>query len=139
MKLIEINRNPSTRQLRTFGAIWFPLFCGMIGLAAWRATYSDLAWIIAGSIAGLSVLLALGIPKALKPLFIGLMIVSFPIGWVVSHVLIALVYYVVITPLGLLLRLFGKDPMSRRMDPGASTYWVSLREPASKSNYFRQY
>ena len=139
MRLIEINSDPTTRQLRTFGALWFPLFCAVVALAVWRGTHTELPWIVAGSVAGLSLLLALALPKALKPVFVGLMIVSFPIGWMVSHVLITLVYYAVITPLGLLVRLFGKDPMSRNIDSAASTYWVKLPEPAPKSRYFRQY
>jgi hypothetical protein len=139
MRLIEINTAPARRQLRTFGVIWFPLFCGMVGLIVWKATRSDGAWIAASSVAVLSVLLGLVAPKLLRPLFVGLMVVSFPIGWVVSHVLMAFVYYAVITPVGLALRIAGRDLLNRRLEPDAKTYWEAMPAPENKGRYFKGY
>ena len=62
-----------------------------------------------------------------------------PIGFVISHILLALVFYVVLTPIGLAMRLFGYDPMTRKLDPQATTYWVPRAGQESAQQYFRQF
>ena len=58
----------------------------------------------------------------------------------VSHVVLALVYYLVFVPIGLLMRLFGYDPMKRGFDPEAATYWTARDPKASEpKRYFRQF
>lgn len=67
------------------------------------------------------------------------MTAAVPIGWSFSMLILGTVYYLVLTPVGLLMRLLGYDPMHRRFDRGASTYWIR-HEPASDSQrYFRQF
>jgi hypothetical protein len=45
----------------------------------------------------------------------------------------------VIAPVGAVMRLFGMDPMNRRMLPKAATYWVDARPPRAKADYFKQF
>jgi len=45
----------------------------------------------------------------------------------------------VIAPVGFAMRLFGFDPMQRRMLPGATTYWVDARPARAKADYFKQF
>jgi len=121
--MIEINFKPSPKELRTFG-IAFLVACGLVGaLLAWR--------------------FGLGAPSyvlwALAPVGGLLAIVAWPIGMVVGTVLLAAVYYLLITPLGLAFRLLGKDPMQRRFDRAATTYWIERRQAASVERYFRQF
>lgn len=61
-----------------------------------------------------------------------------PAGWVVSRVLLAAVFYGVITPIGLMLRLGGRDLLGLRLDRGASSYW-RVRGPGEGGRYFRQW
>jgi hypothetical protein len=49
------------------------------------------------------------------------------------------VYYLVITPTGLLMRLFGRDPLSRKFRRGAGSYWIRRQDDDSLDRYFRQY
>ena len=66
--------------------------------------------------------------------------VAFPIGFVLSYVIMAMLFYVVFAPVGLVLRLVGKDPLDRRFLPDAPTYWVDARaRRAPKRDYFRQF
>lgn len=46
------------------------------------------------------------------------------IGWVVSHVIMTLIYFAVLTPIALIMRLFGHDPLRLRPDPGLESYWI---------------
>ena len=91
-----------------------------------------------GSLAFIVPAIGLVKPSILRGAFLTLSYLTWPIGWVVSHVILAIVYYAVLTPIALLLRLFKYDPLTRRMDRGASTYW----KPVSTSpieRYFRQH
>lgn len=140
MALIEINRNPSRRELQHFGGIWQPLFLTIVGgwLTYRHPTMFPLAiglWCLA------AVSCAVGwlIPAAMRPIWIGWMYATFPIGWAISQVLIAIIFYLVITPAGLLMRLLGRDPMHRKFEPGAKTYWVPHVESKETSRYFRQF
>jgi hypothetical protein len=54
-------------------------------------------------------------------------------------VLLALVYYGWITPIGLLIRLFGYDPMRRRLDRTAKSNWIRRKPIKNVDRYFRQY
>ena len=72
--------------------------------------------------------------------FLGMSYLAFPIDFVVSHVVLAVVYSLVLTPIGFLKRLFGYDSMKRGFDPEATSYWSE--RPASaveEKGYFRQF
>ena len=58
-------------------------------------------------------------PRANLPIFVGLTILAYPIGFVVSYFIMGLLFFGMITPLGLLFRLIGKDPLNRGFEPAA--------------------
>ncbi|MDZ7314563.1 MAG: SxtJ family membrane protein [candidate division KSB1 bacterium] len=69
-------------------------------------------------------------PSLLKPLFSVWIILSLLLGWIMSRLLLTIVFFVVITPISFLMKLFGKDPLNRRFNKDASTYWSSkLHDP----------
>lgn len=67
------------------------------------------------------------------------MIAAFPLGWIVSLTLLALVYYLVVTPLGVASRLVGRDRLGLRPDAEQKSYWSSLEAAKDPRRYFRQY
>mgnify|MGYP001395189254 FL=1 len=139
MALFELELRPEKHQLRSFGLFWLPGFCLLVALFAWlRYEHSQLAMILS-AVALVSILVSLVQPRVLQPLFVILMVVTFPIGIVVSHLLIAAVYYLVITPIGLLLRLRGRDAMKRRFPGGEESYWVERETVEDQGRYFRQF
>ncbi len=114
--MIELNLNPSKRDLRIFSLAAL-VFLAFVGWVVWRKSGSATA---GGTVVAVGVLLAtlgLSVPRAVRPVFIALMIINYPIGWVVTHVVMALIFYLVVTPLGVIMRLSGRDPMERRFDP----------------------
>ena len=146
-KLVEINFNPDTKTLRQFGVIAFVGF----GILAALAYYERLlfsfglgearmpvvtVFAAVGSIALLSSLVA---PKANRILYVGLTLVAFPIGLVLSYVIMAALFFAVIGPIAVVFRLFGRDSMHRDYDPNASTYWQAAKPPRDKESYFHQY
>lgn len=137
MAMMEVNWNPSRKELRQFGFLCF-LFFGAIG--AYRYWYHGLTL-------GVEILAALAViggtlgaiaPQLLKWVFVGWIIAVFPIGWTISHLLLGLIYYLILTPIGLLLRVLGHDPMNRSLDRTAKSYW-SDHEQAPVARYFRQF
>jgi hypothetical protein len=54
-------------------------------------------------------------------------------------VLVALAFYFLITPIGLIMRLIGRDPMNRAFDRSANTYWIARDPRTSASQYFKQF
>ncbi len=80
------------------------------------------------------------IPSFMRLVFVGMSYLAWPIGFVVSHVVLAAVYYLVLTPIGLLMRVFGYDPMARRFDREAASYWHERATAGSEAKrYFRQF
>lgn len=67
------------------------------------------------------------------------MFAALPIGWTVSHLILAVVYFGVLLPVGLAMRLAGHDPMQRRFDPRAESYWLPHRQETDPKRYFRQF
>ena len=146
-RVIEIDFHPDDRTLRQFGFIalggfgfvaalaWFEVLIFAFGLGAARVP-------VAAGCLGLGVLAALFSlvwPRANWPIFVGLSLLTFPIGFVLSYVLLGILFYGIIAPAGMLLRLFGKDPMERRILPEAETYWVDAGPPRASESYFKQF
>ena len=89
--------------------------------------------------AALCGLLALAAPALLRPVYVALTAISLPIGFVLSHVIMAVFFYLIFTPLGLLFRAMGRDPLCRTIERDAKSYWVR-REPVTDARrYFRQF
>ena len=78
-------------------------------------------------------------PASRKRIYVGWMFAVFPIGWVVSHLLLGVVYFLVLTPIGLTLRALGRDPLERRFDQSASSYWVRHDPATQVKRYLRQF
>jgi len=139
MALIEINWKPDKVQLRVFSRIFlvFALLWAC-GLYLFKEPAALTLQIILG--AGVLVgLLGQFIPVSIRWLYQLMMAVTLPIGLVVSSLLMGLIYFLVMTPIGLLMRLFGRDPMHRKFDPDAGSYWIERTAPRDARQYFRQY
>jgi hypothetical protein len=138
MNWSDLPRNPSPRTLRQFGLLGL-LILG--GLAAWRLASHGPGpgAAVLGVVALLLGILGLAAPRWLRPIFVGWMMLAFPVGWLLSQLALALVYYGVLTPIGLALRATGRDPLALRKPPDARSYWVPKSTPHDVRRYFRQY
>ena len=76
--------------------------------------------------------------NAIRPVYLGAMALTQPIGHVVSTVLLGLVYYGLITPLAFFFRITGRDALARR-EPALASYWGPKDEPTDVLRYLRQY
>ncbi len=136
MSLIRINRNPSARQLLVFGLAWLAL----LALLGWESWFRD-RHLVAGTLWAVAAVVPLAglVSKGfLRHVYLGLSYATYPIGFVLSHIVLALVYYLALTPIGLTMRLFRHDPLSRRVDPKAQSYWVSRSGTKTPESYLHQ-
>ena len=84
-------------------------------------------------------LLGLIKPPALRWLFVGWMVIAFPIGWTISQLMLGLMYYGILTPVGVLFRLRGRDLLRRKPAPMQSSFWMPKEMPQDVRRYFRQF
>jgi carbamoyltransferase len=78
------------------------------------------------------------VPLVQKPLFLAWMHAAYPLGWLLSHLFMAVLYYGCVTPIGMILRLFGYDPLQLRR-PQRDSHWHQRPAPPPAERYFRQF
>jgi hypothetical protein len=91
-----------------------------------------------------AVLFAIGLagllkPVFLRPVYVGWMIAVFPIGWMVSMLILAALFYGVFTPIGLCFRLLGRDALGLKLQPGRDSYWIPKETPDDPRRYLQQF
>ena len=136
--MIDVNWDPSRREMKVFSAL-FVLFFGIVAYSLYASTESMLT---AGVVFGVGAVIGVTgffLPDAMRYVYVGWMIAVFPIGWVVSHLILAVIFYLVVTPIGLLVRLCGHDAMQRKFDRDAESYWIPRGEQPKPEQYFRQF
>jgi hypothetical protein len=121
MVLTEIKKiESSPKKLREFGLLVGGVLCAL-GLWLWlrgRGHYSyfllsGIALVIAGAIT----------PLALKPFQKAWMTLAILMSWVMTRVLLSVLFYIAITPIGLIMRLIGKDLLDEKLEPQKQSYW----------------
>lgn len=138
MALIDLNKNPTSRELKAFGVLFAVLFSLLGALFWWQAGWQTAALVVWKSAAFVLIAFVLA-PQVRRPIYLAWSYALYPIGYVITLVLMGVAYYLVITPTGLLMRLFGRDPISRKFQPDAASYWIRRKEDASLDRYFRQF
>lgn len=135
MALLDFNFNPSHRQLRQFGAV-----CTValpLATWAWTKDLSAVAW--AAGIGALLCGIGYVLPRLLKPIFVGLTIVTIPIGLVVGELAMLLIYFGLFLPMAIVFRMLGRDALDRRTaKPDSTTLWKPRSSPSSIRKYYQQ-
>ncbi len=146
-RLVQIELNPPVRVLRQFGFIALFVF-GLLGFAAHRelfmfsaglGSYRQAVTLGLAAVGALSALFSLVAPRANRVLFVTLSVVAFPIGWVISHVLLALLFYGMLAPMAGVMRLVGRDALRRRSASTEGSYWQKRPRARPSRDYFRQF
>lgn len=125
------------RDLRKFGLLVGGVLAalGILYLLRHKACYP---WFLIPGV----VLLAFGavLPRLLKYVYIAWMTLTIMLGFVMARVILTLVFFLVITPLGLVARLFGKDFLNLKLDRQAATYWIRREQKLrTQANYEQQF
>jgi Saxitoxin biosynthesis operon protein SxtJ len=126
------------RDLRKFGLLVGGVF-GLLAAWCWWRGKPAFPYLLAASVP--LVVLGLVWPRGLKHVYIGWMSLALILGLVVSTILLTIFFYLVVTPIGLLARVAGKDFLSRRMAPEAKSYWIPrpVSTPKQRHEYEQQF
>ncbi len=138
MKWSELSLHPTPKILRQFAGAWLVFFLALGAHQYFAKGHQSLGLALA-ALAVLGGGAGLAWPAALRWIFVGWLVVAFPIGWLVSQAMLALMFYVVLTPIAVVLRLRGRDSLCRRPAPGQPSFWVPKETPKDVRGYFRQY
>ncbi len=114
-----------TKALRSFGRVVGLVLLGIATFILWRRgwTLDGLTYTLGGI--GLAlIVLGMLLPTVLRPLYRVWMGLALVLGFIMTRVLLTLVFYLAVFPTGIGLRIFGKDPMHRKIDRDAPSYWI---------------
>jgi len=137
MAIIDI-KTPTKSELKYAGLLIAAVFFIVGGIVYWQtgSHRTPLAIGIIGAAIGVFYYM---IPGSRMLIYYGWMKLISPIGWVMSHVIFAITYFLVLTPTGLLMRLLKYDPLTLRLKPDSESYWVKHRTGKNPARYFNQY
>ena len=138
MRWSDIQFDPPRTTLRQFTWLWLAFFGGA---ALWQAlvranTRLGVALAILAVIVGS---LGLTRPQWVRYIYVGWMVLAFPIGWTVSQVMLALMYFGLFTPFGLVFRIIGRDPLKRIRRLDRESYWETKPIATDLKRYFKQF
>jgi Saxitoxin biosynthesis operon protein SxtJ len=124
------------KQLRSFGFTVVGIFA-LIALWPLVIRAEDLRW-WAAVVAGCLLVPAAVLPQSLKWVYKGWMLLGHVLGWINTRIILGFIFYFVVTPIGIVRRWLGKDPMGRRLRPDLHSYRVP-RTPRPPSHLTKQY
>jgi len=137
--MVEINWNPKPKELRNFGIIAL-IATAVISLLLYLIKDLGIQWILIITGIGFAIFLCSLISgKLTRMIYIGLTLLTLPIGWAVSFILLAIFYFLILTPLGLVFRLIGRDPLQRNFNSKEKSYWLRRNPPNTIDRYFHQF
>ncbi len=123
------------KTVRKFGII-FAVILLAIGGWLWYRSHAWWPWFTGAGAA--MMVIAVAAANALMPLYKGMTIFSIIIGYFVSRLILTLMFVVFFIPIGLLMRLFGKDLLDKKLNKKATSYWLKKENtPFSKEKYER--
>lgn len=136
--MVGINYRTDAAQIHGFARRWFPLFVVALGgMLWWRSGNATTAYAVWG-FGALVWVAMLASPVAARFVFLGLMWLTYPIGLVVSYLALGILFFLVFTPIGLVMRLAGRDPLGLRARERA-THWLPVESDPRPERAFRQF
>ena len=128
-----ISSSTDKKQIRKFGLIAFIFFGILCVLAIWRA--KEIAVYLFGLLSLLGFCF-LSLPEFFRPAYYKWLSIANVIGRIITLTILALAYYLVITPSAILKRLLGGVPLPIRPDKNKSSYWVTRDKPIQSRDRF---
>ena len=139
--MIKLDLKPKNETVRQFG--WVALFgfpLAGLALTQWPGSLPiNTLWVLVGLGVACGLAAVANVLVILRPIYLAMTLLAFPIGLMISTVLLSTIYFLLFTPVGLFFRLTGKDPLERRIDPSAPTYWRTRGTQRAPSSYLRLY
>jgi hypothetical protein len=139
MSLVTVNWHPSEKELNGFRLVALGIL-SVVGVILYTVKHVSVPWCLGVSGAGVLIwgsgLVSMSLTRWI---YVGLMAVTLPIGLAVSFVVMTVFFFGLLTPVGLVFRLMGRDALHRRYDREASTYWQPHMQVRDSERYFQQF
>jgi len=136
MPSIRIEKPKTLSELRSFGLTMALILGGISIYSLFNQSQLGLLWIAITVFFGTLGLLA---PAALRPIEKGWIKLGELMGMVVTPIVMGVMFFGIITPIGLLMRAIGKDLLDQKIDKGVTTHWKKTEPITDKSRYFTPY
>lgn len=133
-----VNHDPTVREVRQFAGLLCVFLATLTGILLTR-TGSVPAAAACGTTALLVAVAGCLAPARIRPVFVGWMRLVRPVNALATFLLLTVVFFGVIAPIGLLLRLLRRDPLERDFDRAAPTYWRPHNPATGPAQYLRQF
>ncbi|MBU1698738.1 MAG: hypothetical protein KJ970_11160 [Candidatus Eisenbacteria bacterium] len=135
--MTEQNHRGLPKEVRQFGYLVGGVLILLSGLSWWRDGKIPWPFLMApGVLLMLMTLLKLAV---MKPIYKYWMKFAHVLGWVMTRVILSVFYYIAVTPIGLIMRLTGHDPLKKKAVPQES-YWERRDpEPTDPNQYRKQF
>jgi hypothetical protein len=134
----DISFNPRPRVLRQFASACL-IFCVALGMNRYLRHGQHQAGLALAAIGIVIGGLGAVKPAAVRWPFVVCTLLAFPIGWLISNLVLALMFYGIITPLALLFRIKGRDLLCRKRPADRPGFWTTKQTSRDMRSYFRQY
>lgn len=127
----------SNSSLRKFGITMAVALCAIALIMFFKGSrFTPVATCLSAAF----LILGLSAPKTLKQFYVSWMALAKALGWVNTRLILMLVFYAVFTPIGLCMRLFGRDPLDRKVEKTRQSYWKKKESgQPSRARYERQF
>ena len=128
--------DPDRRELRRFALVLGGALLVLGSFAWYRGSGVAPYLLLPGAVIAVCGLVA---PAALRWLFFTWMAIGLVLGTIMTAIILTVVFVVAITPIGLVLRLLGRDPLQRKLDPEAASYWIPKERPTNDPSRLEKY
>ena len=131
------NIKSKKNDIRNFGLIIGAVLIAIVMLLFWKEKQSYHILMTVGVVLCVTSLI---LPVILKPFYFAWMTFAVILGWIMTRVILSLVFYGIITPIGLFSRLVGKEFLNLKLNKTENTYWNHRRKHSlKKANYEKQF
>ena len=125
------------KEWRNFG-IGISIILSIMAVIQWYIDSELYLYIILTAV--IILLSGLIVPIILRPLFILFSYLGFILGWIMTRIILIILFYLIFTPIGLLMRLFGKKLLDTSFDKKKESFWINRQESEfSAVNYKNQF
>lgn len=140
MPLVNLEAEPTPSMRRWFGLS----LGGLLLIFAWlvyhyrAAGNVALSYVLAGF--GFAVVVVYyAFPRSQIVIIRGWQLLTFPLAWIVGHGLLGITYFLVVCPIGFVLRMTGSDPLRLRKRPEEDSMWEARESDKNSKRYFKQF
>ena len=119
----EMKKEVSKKDLREFGLGLGLVLCA-VGMMRYLKHPDGMGYVWLYMFGSFSACFAIMVPFMLSPVYKVFLKIAHAIGWVNTRVILVLVYYVLMTPIGLIMRMLGKDLLHKKIDKNVKSYWI---------------